>query len=382
MKIVGRQYWLQKIRELWMKRPIVWLSGVRRAGKTCLCRSIPDTAYYDCELPRSRRAMEDPESFWEEHRGKTVILDAIHRLPNPSEFLKIAADHFPKTRILATGSSSLGATSRFKDTLTGRKLELRLTPLISEDLKDFGRSDLKRRLLRGGLPPMYLAEGDPEREYVEWMDAYWAKDIQDLFRLERRFSFLRFTELLFMQSGGMFEASGFSRPCEVSRTTISNYLSVLETTRIMIVLRPFSRRRSAEIVSAPKVYGFDTGFICHFKGWESLREDNRGLLWEHFVLNEILARLQGRDLYYWRDKRHHEIDFIVRKKGKGVLAIECKWSAGHFDPRGMIAFRKAYPEGRNIVISQDVDRRFQRRYGDQIVEYVPLPELASLIEDQ
>jgi hypothetical protein len=103
------------------------------------------------------------------------------------------------------------------------------------------------------------------------MDAYWAKDIQELFRLERRASFQRFVELLLAQSGGIFEATRFAAPCEVSRTTIANYLAALEATSVALVLRPFSTRRSNEIIAAPKVYGFDTGFVCAHRGWTSLR---------------------------------------------------------------------------------------------------------------
>jgi len=127
----------------------------------------------------------------------------------------------------------------------------------SIDLTDFGRVDLDRRLLRGGLPPFFLAAEYPERDFQEWMDAYWAKDIQELSRLERRHSFARFAELLFSQSGGIFEATRFSKPCEVSRTTISNYLAVLEAIFVVHVIRPFSTRRATEIVAAPKVYGKD-----------------------------------------------------------------------------------------------------------------------------
>ena len=64
-----------------------------------------------------------------------------------------------------------------------------------------------------------------------------------------------------MQSGEMFEASAFARPCEVSRPTISNYLSVLEATYVIHVIRPFSTHKATEIVAAPKVYAFDTGFF-------------------------------------------------------------------------------------------------------------------------
>ena len=257
--MVKRRFWVNYIEQAWKRRSVVWLSGVRRVGKTFLSQSLPGIEYFDCELPRVRREMEDPEDFLKSVGGKRIVLDEIHRLENPSEILKIAADHYPNIHILATGSSTLGASAKFKDTLTGRKEELWLTPMITADIEDFGQQHLPHRFLHGGLPPFFIAEKVPEREFQEWMDSYWAKDIQELFRLERRHSFQRFAELLMAQSGGVFEATKFSRPCEVSRTTISNYLAVLEATFVVHVLRPFSSYRPAEIVSAPKVYGFDTG---------------------------------------------------------------------------------------------------------------------------
>src|SRR5437879_10165471 len=111
------------------------------------------------------------------------------------------------------------------------------------DMVDANQTDLKHRFLRGGLPPFFLPEKHPERDFQDWMDAYWSKDIQELFRLERRDSFQKFTELLFASSGGLFEATRFSRPCGVSRTTIGNYLKVLEATFVAHIVRPFSTHR-------------------------------------------------------------------------------------------------------------------------------------------
>jgi len=201
-KLIKRHYWIDRIEKAWQHRPVLWLSGVRRAGKTFLCQSLEKVEYFDCELPRVRRSMKDPEGFLDSLAGKRIILDEIHRLNAPAELLKIAADHYPAVRIIATGSSTLGASRKFKDTLTGRKVSLWLTPMISRDLEDFGTKDMDRRLLRGGVPPFFLAPEFPERDFQEWLDAYWAKDIQELFRLERRDSFLRFVELVMARSGG------------------------------------------------------------------------------------------------------------------------------------------------------------------------------------
>ena len=377
--MVQRRFWIEQVERAWKRRSVVWLSGVRRVGKTFLSQSLPDIEYFDCELPRVRRMTDDPEGFLKGIRGRRIVLDEIHRLEQPSEILKIAADHFPDTRILATGSSTLGASARFRDTLAGRKEEVWLTPMTTEDLKDFGRGDFRHRLLHGGLPPFFLEKELPERDFQEWMDAYWAKDIQELFRLERRRSFQKFAELLMAQSSGIFEATKFTRPCEVSRTTISNYLAVLEATFIAHVIRPYSSHRPTEIISAPKVYGFDTGFVCYHRGWHALRRDDLGLLWEHVVLNEMHAHLQSREVRYWRDKRGHEVDFILAPTRQSSLAIECKWSASDFAPGNLQAFRRGYPHGDNLVVANDVERSFTRSYGGVSVRFVSLSELIAEI---
>lgn len=377
--MVKRKFWINRINHAWKERSVIWLSGVRRVGKTFLCQSLPRIEYFDCELPRVRRMIEDPQSFLDALHGSTVVLDEVHRLINPSEVLKIAADHYPDTKIIATGSSTLGASTKFRDTLTGRKVELWLTPMISEDLSDFGRADLTHRFLHGGLPPFFLAKRIPERNFQEWMDAYWSKDVQELFRLERRHSFMRFAEMLFAQSGGIFEANRFARPCEVSRTTISNYLSILEATFVVHVVKPYSTHRPTEIVSAPKVYAFDTGFVCYYRGWSELRQEDKGYLWEHFVLNEIHANLQIRRILYWRDKRGHEVDFVLTPRQNAPIAVECKWSQSEFNTRNIISFRRQYPAGENFVVAADVDRQFSHRYDGITIKFINLKDLIKTL---
>lgn len=377
--MVQRRWWKERLESAWKERSIVWLSGVRRAGKTLLCRSLPNTHYFDCELPRTRRLLDDPEDFLAQHRGQRVILDEIHRLSNPSQLLKIAADHYPDTKVIATGSSTLGASRKFRDTLAGRKAEVWLTPMTVEDLSAFKKPDLRHRMLQGGLPPFFLESSIPESAFQEWMDAYWAKDIQALFRLEQRHSFERFAELLFAQSGDLFEATRFTRSCEVSRQTIMNYLAVLESTYLAHVLRPFSTHRATEIISAPKVYAFDTGFACYYRGWTSLRREDLGFLWEHLVLNELHALLQTRRIGYWRDKHGHEIDFVLARRGQAPLVLECKWSADDVDVTNLKAFALRYPKADIRVVAQDVDRSYQRRTEAFTVTYCGLkPLLESL----
>lgn len=370
--MVERAFWKEAIEDAWRRRSVVWLRGVRRVGKTTLARSLDRVRYFDCELPGVRRRIESPESFLRHNQGARIVLDEVHRLPNPSEVLKIAADHFPQTRILATGSSTLGASARFGDTLAGRKLDVFLPPLIVRDLAAFERPDLDHRMLSGGLPPFFLARAVPELDFQEWMDAYWAKDILELFRLEKRAAFQRLFELVLVRSGGIFDASRFARDCGISRTTVANYLSVLEATSVAHVVRPYARGGSAEIVAAPRVFGFDTGFVCCHRGWSELRPDDRGGLLEHLFLNEVHAHGAPFAVHYWRDKAQHEVDFVLLRRGGDPIAVECKSSERAFDAAGLAAFRRRYPAGENWLVVPEADGPGPIRVRGIDVAVVPL----------
>ncbi len=105
-----------------------------------------------------------------------------------------------------------------------------------------------------------------------------------------------------------------------------------------------------------------------------------GYLWEHFVLNEIQGRGQARNIRYWRDKRGHEVDFILVRPGQKPIAIECKWSADAVEMRNLKAFRRMYPEGENWIVAQDVERSFRREIGDLSLEFLGLKDFVDRLE--
>lgn len=376
-----RGFWTAELAAALGRRTVVWLAGVRRVGKTTLVKALDDASYHDCELARVRRALEEPELFFRRAESRTLLLDEVHRLPNPSEVLKVAADHFPRLRVIATGSSTLAARGKFKDALTGRKRDVWLLPMISADLEDFGSSDIDRRMLRGGLPPFFLDEAPDEKDYEEWLGSYWAKDLSELFVVDKKAAFMKFVELLFIQSGGLFDATSLATPCEVSRPTIQHWLSILETTLLATVLRPYHGRSATELKAQPKVYAFDTGFVAYFRGWDSLRDDDRGHLLEHLVLGEIAARFGTSRLHYWRDKQKHEVDFVLEVgRRREAIAIECKSSAAKLDPAGLQAFRRKHPKGRNLVVTLRATETHRKSFGEIEVEFVPYLELGPLLD--
>lgn len=147
--------------------------------------------------------------------------------------------------------------------------------------------------------------------------------------------------------------TSFTAPCEASRQTLANYLEMLAMTGVVTVLRPYSTNARRELVAIPKVYGFDTGFVCHARGWRSLRREDCGNLWEHLVLDELKFELSDATIHYWRDKQKREVDFVIDRRGLPPVAIECKWRAAGSDFSGLAAFRSLHPDAVCWLIAAD-----------------------------
>jgi len=366
--MIERPLWLERLHQAWAKRSIVWLSGVRRVGKTTIARMLPSAVHMNCDLPSVVRALEEPELFFENQTPESIlVLDEVHHLDDPSRLLKIAADEYPHYKILATGSSTLAATRKFRDSLTGRKQSLHLCPVLWEECGDpFGRPDLDHRLLHGGLPEPLLAAKKDSSFFSEWIDSFYARDILELFSIRNRQGFLSLFRLLLRQSGGQVDYSQLANLSEQSRLTVKAHIDAMQIAHAVHLLRPFHGGGKREIVSRPKCYAFDTGFVTFERGWDKIRDDDRGLLWEHLVLDSLRSRFADDEIFYWQDKSHREVDFVIRRNRNRADVIECKINPDKLDATSIRAFRDLYPQGENIVVSPSVKNPYQFRRGDMV----------------
>jgi predicted AAA+ superfamily ATPase len=378
--MIERPFWIQRIRQAWEKRPIVWLSGVRRAGKTTLAQMFSKAVYQNCDLPSVVRRLFDPESFYDSlDKGAIVIFDEVHRLEDPSRLLKIAADAYSHLKVLATGSSTLAATKKFRDSLTGRKHMIYLPPVLwSECIDHFNIKELDRRLLHGGLPESLLSETKNAAFFSEWMDSFYARDIQELFSIRNRTGFMKLLHLLLRQSGSLMDYTHLARLSDLSRHTVKAHVEAMSIAHAVFLLPPFHGGGRREITHRHKCYSFDTGFVTFVKGWDSIREDDRGLLWEHLVLDSLRTIVDDHNLFYWRDKSGREVDFVIKGGRQQSDAIECKINPDHFDPAHLAIFRSSYPEGKNYVLSPNIKSFYQRRYGKLKVDFISIKQIYDL----
>lgn len=367
--LINRKFWTDQINQAWSRRSIVWLSGVRRVGKTTLARMLPEIQYMNCDLPSVQRTLSDPELFWGSRKPNSVtVMDEVHRLEDPSLLLKIASDEYPNLKVLATGPSTLAAAKKFRDSLAGRKEQLYLPPVLWDETADWiSYPDLDHRLMRGGLPESLISKDSLPSFFSEWLDSFFARDILELFNVGNRRGFLTLFRLLLRQSGGQVDYTQLAKLTELSRVTVKTYMDSLQITNAIHLLPPISGGGKREIVSRPKCYGFDTGFVCHEKGWTTIRSEDRGILWEHLVLDILLSHYDESAIYYWRDKSQREIDFVIRRDSENLDVYECKISPDEFDGVAVEAFRNRYPNGKNYIVTPLVKQTYQIRRRDIVL---------------
>ncbi len=370
--MIKRPFWLDKVFKAWQKRSIVWLSGVRRVGKTTIAKMIDNSLYLNCDLPSVCRRLSDPESFYNSlEKDSIIILDEIHKTEDPSRILKIASDAFAHLKILATGSSTLAATKKFRDSLTGRKTLIHLFPVLWDECQNqFSVKDLDKRLLFGGLPEvLFWQKRDPEF-YSEWIDSFYARDIQELFAIRNRTGFLKLFQLLLRQSGSLTDFTNLAKLSGLSRPTVMSHIEAMSIANALVLLPPFHGGGRREITQRPKCYTFDTGFIAYMKGWNEIREEDRGILWEHIVLDVLRTSFSEKQIYYWRDKAGREIDFVIKKSNNRLDTIECKIDPDKYSIDTLKVFRGIYPLGENYVISPRIKDRYVIKKEKLTIRYI------------
>ena len=210
-------------------------------GKTTLTKMLENPVYMICDLPSVHRKLEDPEAFYESIRpGNILVYDEIHGLEDPSRMLKIGADEYPQIKILATGSSTLEASRKFRDSLTGRKMAIYLPPVIWDECKEvFGIHDLDQRLLFGGLPEPLLSRSKDTGYFSEWFDSFFARDIQELFSIRNRTGYMKLMKLIYRSSGNLLDYTQLSKNSGLSRPTVMTYIESLRIAQNIYILTPF-----------------------------------------------------------------------------------------------------------------------------------------------
>jgi len=334
--------------------PVVFLTGPRQSGKTTLTRSaFPDFFYVSLEdLQNREEATEDPRGFL--HRleaGPGAILDEVQRTPDLFSYIQGFVDAGKGGPLILTGSQQFLLSERIGQTLAGRAAILELLPFSIAELCN-----------RPGLSPDAFVTGDPpvsERpamsldellfsgffprihdrslEPSPWLDGYIRtyveRDLRTLAMVGDLETFARFIGLCAGRAGQLLNTSSLGADAGVTHATARRWISILQASYVIDLLRPHFANYSRRLIKTPKLYFVDTGLLCRLLGIrtpEDLpRHPLRGMIFENLIVNDLrkLFLHQGErpPLYFWRDSNGREVDVII---DLGVRRIPIEIKAG------------------------------------------------------
>jgi len=352
--------YIQRSLEVTLKRaaehfPSVTLTGPRQSGKTTLLKQLFGSThrYVSMEMPQLRALVEaDPEAFFRSY-PPPLIIDEAQYAPIIFPYVKEIIDNrrSEKGLFILSGSQNFALLSRITESLAGRTAVLRLLPLSyrelvesEESLLPWERDDspiadritapvpIWNSLWKGFYPELATL---PDSEWQQWhgsyIQSYLERDVRSLRQVGDLAQFQAFLQILAARSAQLLNLSDVARDIGISANTAKHWLSVLEASYTIIILRPYFMNAGKRLVKMPKVYFTDTGTLCSLTGCrlpeQAASGPMAGAIFETAVITEIYKRYANRGevprMYFWRTSTGTEVDLVI-DQGQQLIPIEIK----------------------------------------------------------
>lgn len=306
----------------------VAVTGPRQSGKTTLCRTLfPQKPYVSLENPDILEfATADPRGFLVQYKNG-AILDEVQRAPLLFSYLQQVLDETKKKGLfILTGSNNFLLQQNITQTLSGRVAYLQLLPLSLQELKEDNKikATYNWHILNGGYPEVLAKKINPSDWYAGYINTYVERDVRQLKNISNLSLFIKLLRLCAGRTGQILNLTSLANDCGIDQKTVAAWLSTLQSSYIIYLLRPYHGNFNKRIIKSPKLYFFDTGVACSLLGISQAAQITthaaKGALFENMIVSELLKERfntgSADNLYYWRDKTGNEVDILIDKAGK------------------------------------------------------------------
>lgn len=340
----------KKLKQAACQYPVVALTGPRQSGKTTLVRSSFNRYdYVSLENPEEREfCLRDPIGFLNRFR-KRVILDEVQRTPEVFSYIQGIVDEDDSAgQFILTGSQNFLLLERITQSLAGRCSILHLLPFFYDELRRRSgipfekigsvlrnktqnpKDNLFEVMFNGFYPRIHDKKLDPQDWLGNYFQSYLERDLRSVLNMGDLETFGMFVRLCAGRNGCLLNLSSLASDCGISHTTAKRWLSTLEASFLVILLRPHYKNFNKRLIKSPKIYFIDTGLLCFILRIHSPEElqlhSSRGAVFESYVISELIKKSSDLgiepDLYFWRDSEGHELD-VLYDKGD-IVPIEIK----------------------------------------------------------
>lgn len=339
--------------------PVILITGARQVGKTTLLEQLQkkhkNINYVSLDNPLHRsQANKDPEDFMRFHKTP-LIIDEIQYCPELMIYIKIEVDKNRKNgQYFLTGSQSFQSMKGVSESLAGRVailnmyslsrreiLELESNPYLPKDSliteERDKEDDVFEYILKGGMPKLWSDNGiDLEKYYSSYIGTYIERDINDIINVKNKLIFADFLSCMAARTSNELNYADIAKDLGIDLKTVKSWTSLLESSGIIYLIRPYYKNTIKKIVKRPKFYFMDTGLCCFLSMWNNAKalavSAMSGPMFETYIVSEIIksyinAGINPRNrLFYYRDNNRKEIDLLLVENNT-VYPIEIKKGA-------------------------------------------------------
>lgn len=330
---------LPYFRKIYNTFPSVTLCGPRQSGKTTFCRKeFPELEYVNLENTSIRQlAIDDPINFVSQYK-KGAIFDEVQLVPEIFSALQVLIDedrfnNEKERKFILTGSSNFSLLPGLRQSLAGRTGVLTLLPFSVQELLEGGiRKAVDDYIYYGGYPGVWDEDLMMKSDIMEsYINTYVERDLRRIMEVKDLNKFTIFLKLCAARIGTELNRSSMAVELGVAVSTIEKWLSVLQTSYIIFLLKPWYSNINKRLTKSPKIYFYDTGLACTLLNIQDPQNiffnPIRGQLFENLVITNQMKKLLNYgikdELFFYRDKSGKEIDLLINTPD-GIMAYEIK----------------------------------------------------------
>ena len=315
--------------------PAVGLLGPRQAGKTTLAQQVAeerDVVWFDAQRPADAQRLANAFTVLPALADKLVVVDEIQLVPKLFGYLRpiIDEDRHPG-RFLLLGSASPHVVKGASESLAGRIAYNELTPLSLIEAQR-ARIDFQTHLISGGYPEPLLQL--PPKQRVRWYEnfirTYITRDLSEFGQRVDEREFRRLIQMLAQSHGALFNASTLARSLTITNDTVRRYISLLEASFLIRILRPWLPNARKRLVKSPRLFVRDSGLLHHLLNISDYLDltghIGLGASWEGYVIEEVCRAVgEAASPYFYRTAKGAELDLVLDYTSHRI-AFECKFS--------------------------------------------------------
>lgn len=353
------------IEHLATEYPAVLVIGARQTGKTTILRKITEqklVPYLSFDDPAEElSAKNDAKTFIEFHQPP-FMFDEIQYVPELFRYLKIEIDQNRTNGMYyLTGSQQFHLMESATESLSGRIGIVQLYPFSERELlgdsftepfiptkeyllernssllkakTDFSVQKTWKSIHRGFFPEVALEKVTSNDFYANYLKTYIERDIRKLTQVADELQFMQFISVVASRTSQLVNYSDIADECSISEVTAKKWLSLLVTSGLVYLLKPYSVNVEKRIVKTPKLYFMDTGLAAYLTKWTNPEVMQNGAMsgafFETYVVAEVIKSFANKGLeppiYFYRDKDKIEIDLLIEQNGT-VFPVEIKKTA-------------------------------------------------------